>query len=162
MKKQEVYEFLNDKKIWHEIDEHEAVFTMEDLEKVDLKYPNLDAKNLFVRDDKKKNYYLISVKANKRVDLKEFKKRFQTRRLSFSSDKDLMEKLKLMPGSVSPLGILNNTDKDVIFYLDKEFLKEPSIIGVHPNENTAMVWLKTQELIDLIKEHGNIVHVVEL
>lgn len=162
MKKQEVYEFLNDKKIWHEIDEHEAVFTMEDLEKVDLKYPNLDAKNLFVRDDKKKNYYLISVKANKRMDLKEFKKRFQTRRLSFSSDKDLMEKLKLMPGSVSPLGILNNTDKDVIFYLDKEFLKEPSIIGVHPNENTAMVWLKTQELIDLIKEHGNIVHVVEL
>ena len=55
MDKQEVYRFLEEKKIWHEITEHGAVFNMEELEAVDLPYPGLDAKNLFVRDDKKRN-----------------------------------------------------------------------------------------------------------
>ena len=44
----------------------------------------------------------------------------------------------------------------------KELLNENGIIGVHPNDNTATIWLKTKDLIDLIKEHKNIVNIVEL
>lgn len=54
--------------------EHEAVFNMAELDSVDLPYPDRDAKNLFVRDDKKKNYYLITVMGDKRVDLKELER----------------------------------------------------------------------------------------
>ena len=73
MNKQEVYDFLRDRGVWHEITEHEAVYNMEELSRIAIPYPGADAKNLFVRDDKKKNYYLITVKDNKRVDLKEFR-----------------------------------------------------------------------------------------
>lgn len=69
MNKQEVYTFIKNKGIWYEITEHNAVCTMEELKSVDLPYPEADAKNIFVRDDKKQNYYLISVKSDKRVDL---------------------------------------------------------------------------------------------
>ena len=79
MNKQEVYEFIKNKGIWHEITEHKAVFSMEELSEVEIPYPKYDAKNLFVRDDKKRNYYLITVKGNKRVDLKEFKTKNNTR-----------------------------------------------------------------------------------
>ena len=90
MNKQDIYDFLKAKNIWHEITEHEAVYNMEELEKVELPYPDADSKNLFVRDDKKLNYYLITVKGDKRVDLKEFRKNNGTRNLSFASQEDLM------------------------------------------------------------------------
>ena len=50
----------------------------------------------------------------------------------------------------------------VTFYLDKDFLKDKQIIGIHPNDNTATLWLKVTDLIDMIKEHGNQVNIVEL
>ena len=68
-----------------------------------------------------------------------------------------MEILNLKPGSVTPLGILNDINKKVIVYLDEDFRKAPGIIGIHPNDNTATIWLKMDDLINIIKEHGNIV-----
>lgn len=62
MNKQEVYAFLKEKNLDFEITEHPAVYSMEELAQVALPYPEADAKNLFVRDDKKRNYYLITVK----------------------------------------------------------------------------------------------------
>lgn len=161
MNKQDIYDFLKAKNIWHEITEHEAVYNMEELEKVELPYPDADGKNLFVRDDKKLNYYLITVKGDKRVDLKEFRKNNGTRNLSFASPEDLMNIMGLIPGAVSPLGILNDTELKVHFYIDKDFMNDSHLIGIHPNDNTATVWLKIEDLIEIIKEHGNDVNVIE-
>lgn len=161
MNKQEIYEYLNDKNVWHEITEHEAVYNMQELESVELPYPDADGKNLFVRDDKKANYYLITVKGDKRVDLKEFRKTHGTRNLSFASADDLMNIMGLIPGAVSPLGILNDAELKVHFYIDKDFMNDSHLIGIHPNDNTATVWLKVEDLIDIIKEHGNAVEVTE-
>ena len=162
MNKQEIYDFLKENNIWHEITEHKAVYNMEELKDVDLPYSDQDAKNLFVRDDKKRNYYLITVKGEKRVNLKEFRKRNNTRNLSFASEQDLMEILELIPGAVTPLGILNDKERKVKFFIDRDFLNEPEIIGIHPNDNTATIWLKAKDLIEIIKKHGNEVNVVEL
>ena len=162
MNKQEIYDFIESKNIWHEITEHKAVFNMDELSEIETPYPEYDAKNLFVRDDKKRNYYLITVKGNKRVDLKEFRNNNGTRPLSFASEQDLMNIMNLIAGSVTPLGLLNDKDLKVVFYLDKDFLKDKQIIGIHPNENTATLWLKIEDLIDIVKEHGNQVNVVEL
>lgn len=160
MNKQEVYDYLTEHGVSYEVTEHKAVFNMEELDAVELPYPEFDAKNLFVRDDKKRNYYLITVKGDKRVDLKEFRKKYGLRNLSFASADDLMAIMGLIPGAVSPLGLLNDSELKVIFYLDAEF--KGNIIGVHPNDNTATVWLKSEELVRLIKEHGNEVNTAEI
>ena len=76
MNKQEIYELIKNKNIWHEITEHGEVYTMEELANIELPYPEYDAKNIFVRDEKKINYYLITVKSEKRVDLKEFRRTY--------------------------------------------------------------------------------------
>ena len=162
MNKQDIYEFLKNKNVWHEITEHEAVYNMEELASVELPYPEADGKNLFVRDDKKANYYLITVKGDKRVDLKEFRKTYGTRNLSFASAEDLMNIMGLIPGAVSPLGLLNDSELKAHFYIDKDFMKDNHLIGIHPNDNTATVWLKAEELIEIIKAHGNDVNIVEL
>ena len=163
MNKQEVYDFIKSKNIWHEITEHEAVFNMDELSKIEVPYNDCDAKNLFVRDDKKENYYLITVKGNKRVDLKEFRKRYDVRPISFfASAEDLMKYLNLIPGSVSPLGLLNDKERKVKFYLDDSFFKDDKIIGIHPNDNTATVWLKVDDLINIIKEHGGKIEIINI
>ena len=60
------------------------------------------------------------------------------------------------------MGILNDSEHKVQFFIDKEFMNSPEIIGVHPNDNTATVWLKTADLIDIIKEHGNTIHIINI
>ena len=162
MNKQEIYAYLKSKGIFFEVTEHKAVFNMEELAEIDIPYPSADAKNLFVRDDKKRNYYLITVKGDKRVDLKKFRTEHQTKPLSFASPEDLAAILSLIPGAVTPLGMLNDTECKVKVYIDKDFLDEPGLIGVHPNDNTATVWVKTADLIHLIEEHGNPVEVTAL
>lgn len=160
MNKAETYQYLSDHGIHYEISEHKAVYNMEELDSVELPYPEFDAKNLFVRDDKKRNYYLITVKGDKRVDLKEFRKANGLKPLSFASADDLAAILKLAPGSVTPLGLLNDEEQKVHLFLDAEFIGK--IIGVHPNDNTATVWMQAAELVRLIRAHGNTVDIVEI
>lgn len=160
MNKAETYQYLTDHGISFESTEHRAVYNMEELDSVELPYPEWDAKNLFVRDDKKRGYYLITVKGDKRVDLKEFRKAHGLRNLSFASAEDLMAILGLIPGAVTPLGLLQDADCRVRLYLDAAF--SGHLIGVHPNDNTATVWLQADDLVALLREHGNEVELVEL
>ena len=93
------------------------------------------------------------------MDLKEFQHRHGTTRLSFASPEDLMARLHLAPGSVTPLGLLNDPDRSVQFYLDRDF--EGGRIGVHPNDNTATIWLSAQALVNVLKENGTTVEITE-
>lgn len=160
MNKQETYQYLKNHNIPFEITEHRAVYNMEELDSIDLPYPEGDAKNLFVRDDKKKNYYLITVKGDKRVNLKDFRKAHGLRPLSFASPEDLKKYMELTPGAVTPLGLLNVEEAPITMYLDAEF--KDSIIGIHPNENTATVWLQGDDLVTLLRENGCEVEIVEI
>lgn len=116
----------------------------------------------FTSHDYNTMFYLITVKGDKSVDLKEFRKNNFLCHLSFASEQDLQELLNLTAGSVTPLGLFNDKNFKVIFYLDKNFLLDKALIGVHPNDNTATVWLKTQDLINLIEENGHRVNLVNI
>ena len=159
MTKQDTYDYLTTYGIDFEVTEHPAVFNMAEVAEISLPHPEADAKNLFVRDDKKLHYYMITVQGDKRVDLKKFRKQDGLRNLSFASAEDLRSILDLIPGAVTPLGILNDQERRVELYLDAAFSE---LIGVHPNDNTATVWMKTVDLIRIITEHGNKVRVVEI
>ena len=162
MTKQETYDYLHTHGVAFEITEHPAVYNMAECAELDLPYPEDDAKNLFVRDDKKRNYYLITVRGDKRVNLKDLRRAHGTRPLTFASPDELLQFLKLTPGSVTPLGLLNDPDHSVQFFLDEEFLLPPGRIGVHPNDNTATVWLHTEELLRLLKEYGTTLELIRL
>ncbi len=115
MNKSETLYYLDQLGIKYEIVEHQAVYNMAEMEKIALPHPEADAKNLFVRDDKKRNYYLLTIKGDKRVNLQQFREENGTRRLSFASPQDLKEKLDLAPGSVTPLGLLNDSHHEIPF-----------------------------------------------
>lgn len=159
-KKADIYEYLNVNNIWYEKINHEAVYNMDELSKIDIPYFDVIAKNLFIRDDKKRNYYLITLKGNKKINLKEFRKSQNTRALSFASEEELQEIMSLTAGSVSPFGLLNDDNLLVHFYIDKDY--DDSVIGIHPNDNTETIILKVKDLIEIIATHGNDVKIFEI
>ena len=160
MNKSETYQYLRNHNISFEAIEHPAVFNMEEAAAINLPHPEWEAKNLFVRDDKRRGYYLITVKGDKRVDLKKFRKQHDLRALSFASSEDLLAVMQLTPGAVTPLGILNDTERRVHFYLDAEFVG--TRIAIHPNKNTATVYMRADDLMQLIRENGNDAEFVEI
>ena len=68
MNKQEILDYLKEKDVLHEVTEHKAVYNMEEVSQIDIPYPEAEAKNLFVRDDKKRNYYLITDRKSTRLN----------------------------------------------------------------------------------------------
>ena len=158
MTRNELFELLDSKGIHYEITEHVPVYTIDEMIEAKLPHPEVIAKNLFIRDDKKRNYYLITVKEDRTVNLKEFHEKYETRKLSFASENDLMAILGLTKGAVTPFGLLNDEERKVQFFIDEEFTS--GMIGIHPLENTATVWLDGADLLELIKEHGNSITVM--
>ena len=161
MNRADILSLLEEENIPYEMEEHPAVNNMEELHGISLRYPEDDAKNLFVRDDRKRNYYLITIRGDKKADLKKIRREENTRALSFASDSDLQAILELSPGSVTPLGLLNDRERSTVLFLDEDCMKAGRI-GVHPNDNTATVRLKTDDLIRLLKAHGTQVKLIPI
>ena len=158
--KNEVYALLNDKGIPYEAVEHEAVFTMEEMERAGIDAYGCICKNLFLRDAKGRQHYLVTVPDERRVDLKWLSTALGSSKLSFASAERLDTYLKPPQGSVSPLGILNDESRSVIFAADAALASLPTI-GVHPNDNTATVFLSFADLRRIIEAHGNSVVLID-
>lgn len=157
--KREVKAFLEEKGIPFEWVEHKAVYTIDEMVELGLEDMEDIAKNLFLRDQKGKRHFLVVICANKQANLKELGEKFGVGRLSFASEARLEKYMKLKKGAVTPLGVLNDEGCAVEVFLDEDFLKMKKI-GVHPNENTASVYLATEDLLRIMKEHGNSVEIV--
>nr|WP_300305045.1 prolyl-tRNA synthetase associated domain-containing protein [uncultured Anaerostipes sp.] len=151
-----VIRILDEKKISYECMEHEPVYTVEEIQEKDLWHheDGIGAKNLFLRDGSGKRHFLVVIRDDKQADLKEVRSEIGSSRLSFASQERLKKYLGVSAGSVSPLGILNDTECAVEVFFDRD-LKEYSYIAVHPNDNSATVWMKTEDLVEMIREHGN-------
>ena len=153
MNKLEIYEYLTSKGIPFDIVDHPAVYNMAEVLEADLPEPETWAKNLFLRDKKKQHYYLLTLRDEKRADLKAFAAYVGATQVRFASENDLKKYLNLTAGSVSLLGILNDETQKVHVYIDSYF--EGRRISVHPNDNTASIYLNCDALVALLKEHGN-------
>lgn len=157
--KQEVKAFLEEKEIPFEWVEHKAVYTIEEMEELGLEDMEDIAKNLFLRDQKGKRHFLVVIRANKQANLKELGEKLGVGKLSFASQERLEKYLGVERGAVTPLGVLNDVHAEVEVFFDEDFLKMEKI-GVHPNENTASVYLKPADLLQIIREHGSPLEIV--
>ena len=152
--KQKVYDKLTDMGIKYDIIEHPPVYTIEEMEKLDITDKAEVCKNLFVRDAKGKKHFLIVLSKDKKADLARLAAQISSTKLSFASDERLDKYLGLKKGAVSPLGIINDTGKAVEVVFDKELIGKTNL-GVHPNDNTATVVLSYDDLKKVITDNGN-------
>ena len=151
---QKVYEILDSLNIEYTKYEHKAIFTIEEANDLDINIPGGHCKNLFIRNRKGDVHYLIVLEESKRVDLKALSKQISSTQLSFSSEKRLFKYLKLTPGSVTPFGLINDINSEVIVLIDMELINN-SILNFHPNVNTATIGVSYKDFEKFLKWHKN-------
>jgi len=146
-----VKSFLEGNNVSYQLIEHKAVFTCDDVHDVEI--PGQTLKNLFVRDKGSERFYLVTLLANKRLDMKRLQELVGSKKLTFGKPDELMAKLGIEPGSVSPLCLLNNPERDVKLFIDREGW-EAERVNIHPNENTASLVLDRENFHKLVEVLG--------
>ena len=148
-----ILKVLNDENIDYRIIKHKRVYTIEEIKDINLDKEGLIPKNIFLRNTNGKVHYLVTCHPDKKVDIKKLAKDLGSTRLSFGSPERLKKYLNVEKGSVSPLGFIYDENSEVIFVFDKDLVNKT--IGVHPNRNDYTIFLKFNDLVKLIEEHGN-------
>ena len=110
-------QYFEKNKIEYTLYSHPAVFTVEESNKIGMPYKGLHTKSLFLRDENK-NYYLVSMESDKRLDIKYLQLFLKVKKLKFASPLELKEILKISPGSVSVFCIIN-AKNNIILILDE-------------------------------------------
>lgn len=141
---------LREHAIKYEFHEHEPVFTVKDSAELHYAIAGAPTKNLFLKDGTGR-YWVVTLAADDRADLKRLAPLIGSKKLSFGSSDDLLTLLGLMPGSVTPLGVLIDTECRVTVVLDKRLMTAERV-NVHPLRNTATIGLKPDELHRLLSE----------
>ena len=150
---EETLQALEELGISGELVRHPAVFTIEEMERLGIALRGEVVKNLFLRDDKKRNYYLVVMPEDKPANLKALRAALGARPLRFASEEDLQGILGLRGGAVSPFGVLNDTEGKVQVVLDAALRDWPAV-GVHPNDNTATLRVPLSDLLALFEDRA--------
>ena len=142
-----VYDFLDNLGIEYQRIDHEAAMTMEACEEIDrvLGDDTTICKNLFLCNRQETNFYLLLMPGNKPFKTKDLSAQIHSARLSFAKPEYMEEYLDITPGSVSVLGLMNDSKKKVQLLIDEDIMKEP-YFGCHPCINTSSLKFTTEDL----------------
>ncbi len=160
MQPQDLYEYLNKLDIKYELFEHEPHSTVSQAKKNRVNMEGFHLKNLFLKD-KKKNF-LIVFQEDLEIDLKALPEKLGSYRLSFGSPDRLFKKLGVLPGSVTPLSLINNKERDVSLFIDERIKNEVKIF-CHPliNDKTiALSYVGLEKFFESLKVKVNFLHFV--
>lgn len=153
--RQQVLALLSAENISFQLFTHPPVFTAEEAKQYCSHIDGVHVKNLFLRDKKKRHYFLITVIDDKRVDLIKLAEQISQGRLSFASHHDVINLLGVQPGSVTPLAILNSQHPSLSLYIDSD-INDQDLINIHPMDNTATIQFTLSTLLRFLNKHTSI------
>lgn len=146
-KEMRVYGLLDQLGISYLRTDHEAAGTMEDCNEIDRILDVLICKNLFLCNRQKTKFYLLMMPGDKPFKTKELSAQIHSARLSFAPEEYMEEYLDITPGSVSIMGLMNDTDNQVQLLVDEEVL-QGEFLGCHPCVNTSSLKLGTKDVFE--------------
>jgi len=141
--------------------EHPLAHTMEDCEAIGADLGARHFKNLFLTNRQGTDFYLLLIAADKKFRTAEVSKQLGVSRLSFGTDEQLMDKLGLLSGSVTPMALAHARARDVSVVIDRDVLGM-GLVCVHPCVSTASLALRWADVFAFIQSCGNRVEVVDI
>jgi len=148
-REQKVYDIFKEIGVEYQLYRHEAIYTIAAAEELDKKLEVPIAKNLFLSTKHGTEYYMLTLMGHKKFNTGKISKQVGVPRMTFAGEEKMIEFLDIYPGSVTPLGLLNDDGHNVHFLIDSDLLKFEKI-SVHPCVNTATVVIKTKDLLEKI------------
>lgn len=147
---QKVKDRLDQLGINFDVVEHPPVLTTEQADSYIVSLEGVRTKSMFLTNKKKTQYYLLIMDDQKRLDMEDFKEQVGANRIRMASTESLAEKMQLPAGTVSPFGLLNNEEKDILVYFDQDIVSE-EIMTFHPNTNEKTIFIKTKDLFRFLE-----------
>lgn len=144
-----VYDFLDGLDIHYRTMKHPAAFTIEECHAVRDRMNAPVFKNLFLTNRQQTQFYLLVMPGEKIFKTKYLSAQINAARLSFAGEDNMLRFLGVRPGSVTPLGLINDSDREVKVLLDED-LKRHAIFACHPCINSASVVLRFEDLTETV------------
>lgn len=142
----EVYRVLNELNISFDYYEHPPAPTAEIASQYWKDIEAAHCKNLFFRNHKGNRHYLVVFHFLQQLSIKDLEGMLHQGKLTFASPERMMKYLNLKPGSVSPLGLIHDSEHHVTLFID-ENLRHFERISFHPNDNTASLVISSNDFI---------------
>ena len=152
-RRQKVLDKLKELEISYDMYEHPPLPTIEMALEYWKDLPSTHCKNLFFRNHKGNKHYLVVFECHQQMAIHQIEKMLKQGKLSFASEQRMEKYLGLRPGSVSPFGLINDTEKHVKLFLDKN-LKDAPLLSFHPNDNSASLVVKNEDFIKFLQHWG--------
>lgn len=141
--------YLDERSIQYDLHRHPAVFTSAEADKHRDGFTGVSCKNLFLRNKKASRHFLVTLPTTEQFDLDAFAASIGEKHLSFGSSERLLEYMGVTPGSVSPMCLINDPDRRVEFFIHRKVI-EADQVSMHPNDNTASLWLTHEQFIKFL------------
>ena len=149
-----LFAFLDQLGIAHRTVSHPALFTVEQSQSLRGTIPGGHTKNLFLKD-KKGALFLVTALEDAQIELKSLHRRLgATGRFSFGSADAMLETLGVMPGAVTPFGVINDTTRRVTVILDQALMRHETI-NAHPLTNTMTTSIGRDDLVRFLESTGH-------
>ena len=158
---EELYLLFEKLNIKFEYYEHPPLATIEDTKTHWKNYNSGRCKNIFFRNHKGDRHYLVILEHLRQLNIRDLEKRLKQGKLTFASDFRLKKYLGIEPGSVSPFGLINDSEKHVHLFIDEK-LKEFDRLTFHPNINTASLVLSKFDFLKFLEYTGNTFEFIRL
>lgn len=133
---------------------HECADTMEDCLLIESVLGARICKNLFLCNRQKTSFYMLMMPGDKPFKTKFLTSQLECARLSFADPDKMMEYLHTMPGSVSALELIFDTDNHIQLVIDNDLLSDEYISG-HPGISTSTLRLKREDMLRYVRESGH-------
>ena len=143
------YDLLDKLGVAYERVDHEAAMTMEVCQEIDKVLQATICKNLFLCNRQETKFYLLMIPDTKVFHTKDLSAQINSSRLSFAKPEYMEKFLDITPGSVSVLGLMNDTENHVQLLIDEDVLKG-EFIGCHPCINTSSIRFHTSDLVEKV------------
>jgi Ala-tRNA(Pro) deacylase len=161
MGQKELYLLFEKLNIQFEYHEHPPLATIEDAKVHWKNYNSGRCKNIFFRNHKGNRHYLVILEHLRQLNIRDLEKRLKQGKLTFGSDQRLRKYLGVEPGSVSPFGLINDTEKHVHLFIDEK-LNEFDRLTFHPNINTASLVISKTDFLKFLEYTGNTFEFIRL
>jgi len=163
-REQIVLEYLDANGIHYEVYHHPEGKTIEEAKQWWREDGSVHCKNIFLRNHKGDQHYLVCFDCDHDLDIHDLEQRLKAElmvqgfnspgKLSFASPERMLRYLGLEPGSVSPFGLINDSEQHVILFLD-ENLQKANSLSFHPNDCRGTVVISTADFEQYLSVKGN-------
>lgn len=153
MQEKLILKTLEDLNIKYERITHPPVMTVAEAKEI-VNVDGEGCKNLFMYDKKTNKHYLIVMQEDKKAHSNTIRRQINAGSLAFGSEESLERLLGVKPGSVSPLGIVNDRNNEVTILIDED-LTRCSRVCFHPNINTVTLVIYYRDFERFLGWSGN-------